>query len=145
MSGLLFGYGLALSGMTNPERVLVFLDVAGDWNPGLLFAFGGAVAVTLVTFRLILRRSEPLFERRFALPSVNGIDGPIVVGALIFGTGWGISGYCPGPAFASLAAPSRETLVFLPCVLLGAWVYRLTTFSPENTARTRAIGTESSA
>lgn len=143
-SGLLFGYGLALSGMTNPDKVLDFLDVAGDWDPSLLFVLGGAVAVALVAFRFILRQPRPLFERRFALPTAKGIDGPLVVGAMVFGIGWGISGYCPGPAFASLAAPNWETLVFLPSVFLGAALHRLTTFSPENTARTRASGTESS-
>jgi uncharacterized membrane protein YedE/YeeE len=115
-SGLLFGYGLALSGMTNPDKVLDFLDVAGDWDPSLLFVLGGAVAVALLAFRFILRQPEPLFERRFALPTAKEIDGPLVVGAIVFGVGWGISGYCPGPAFASLASPNWETLVFLPAV-----------------------------
>lgn len=142
-SGLLFGFGLALSGMTNPDKVLDFLDVAGDWDPSLLFVLGGAVAVALVAFRFILRRSQPLLEVRFTLPTARGIDGPLVVGAVVFGIGWGISGYCPGPAVASLAAPNWETWVFLPSVLIGALLHRLTTFSPEDTARTRATGTES--
>ncbi len=144
-SGLVFGYGLALSGMTNPDKVLDFLDVAGDWDPSLLFVLGGAVVVTLVAFRFILRRQGPVFERRFVLPSAKGIDGPLVLGAIVFGTGWGISGYCPGPAIASLAAPNWETLVFLPSIFLGTWLHRLTTFSPEDTARTRLSDTGSSA
>lgn len=145
LSGLLFGFGLALSGMTDPRKVLGFLDVAGNWDPSLLFVLGGAVAVALVAFRFILRRPGPVFERRFAMPTAQGIDGPLVVGAILFGAGWGISGYCPGPAFAALAAPNWEVLVFLPSVLLGAWLHRLTTFAPEDTARTRASGSESSA
>lgn len=144
-SGLVFGYGLALSGMTNPDKVLDFLDVAGDWDPSLVFVLGGAVVVFAIAFRFILRRSRPLFGQRFELPSARDIDGPLVVGAILFGIGWGISGYCPGPAVASLAAPNWETWVFLPAVLVGALLHRLTTFSPPDTARTRAAGTESSA
>jgi uncharacterized membrane protein YedE/YeeE len=142
-SGLVFGYGLALSGMTNPDKVLDFLDVAGDWDPSLLFVLGGAVVIFAIAFRFILRRSRPLFAQRFELPSARDIDGPLVVGAVLFGIGWGISGYCPGPAVASLAAPNWETWVFLPAVLVGALLHRLTIFSPPDTARTRAAGTES--
>jgi len=144
-SGLLFGYGLALSGMTSPDKVLDFLDVAGDWDPSLLLVLGGAVGVTLVAFRFILRRGAPLLDRAFRLPTAKGIDGPLIVGAILFGIGWGISGYCPGPAIASLAAPNWETWVFLPAVFLGALLHRLTTFSPEDTARTRASENGSSA
>lgn len=138
LAGILFGFGLALSGMTNPDKVLDFLDVTGSWDPSLLLVLGGAVGVTLVSFRFILRRPAPLLDRRFHLPSLRRTDGPLVVGAVLFGIGWGISGYCPGPAIASLAAPSWETWVFLPAFFLGAGLYRLTTFSPEDTARSRA-------
>ena len=137
-AGLLFGLGLALSGMTHAAKVLGFLDVAGDWDPSLLLVLGGAVGVTIVAFRFILRRTVPVLEPAFRLPTAKDIDGPLVLGAVIFGVGWGISGYCPGPAIASLAAPNWETWVFIPAVLLGAFLHRLTTISPEDTARTRA-------
>jgi uncharacterized membrane protein YedE/YeeE len=137
-AGLLFGLGLAISGMTHASKVLGFLDVSGDWDPSLLLVLGGAVGVTVVAYRFILRMPEPVFEPVFRLPRVKDIDGPLVVGAAIFGIGWGISGYCPGPAIASLAAPNWETWVFIPAVLLGAFLHRLTTLSPEDTARTRA-------
>jgi uncharacterized membrane protein YedE/YeeE len=144
-AGLLFGLGLAVSGMTHAAKVLGFLDVAGDWDPSLLLVLGGAVGVTVVTFRFILRRRAPVFEDGFRLPTARDIDGPLVLGAAIFGIGWGISGYCPGPAIASLAAPNWETWVFIPAVLLGAFLHRLTTISPEDTARTRGSEEGSSA
>ena len=136
-AGLLFGFGLAVSGMTHASKVLGFLDITGDWDPSLLLVLGGAVGVSVIAFRFILRRPAPVLESVFRLPSVKDVDGPLVVGAAIFGIGWGISGYCPGPAIASLAAPNWETWVFIPAVLLGAFLHRLTTISPEETARTR--------
>lgn len=144
-AGLLFGLGLAVSGMTHAAKVLGFLDVAGDWDPSLLLVLGGAVGVTVVANRFILRRPAPVFEPLFRLPAARDIDGPLVVGAAIFGIGWGIGGYCPGPAIASLAAPNWETWVFIPAVALGAFLHRATTFSPEDTARTRASEEGSSA
>lgn len=139
-AGLLFGLGLAISGMTHADKVLGFLDVTGDWDPSLLLVLGGAVGVSVVAFHFILRRKAPVLEFEFRLPSVKDIDGPLVAGAAIFGIGWGISGYCPGPAIASLAAPTWETWVFIPAVLLGAFLQRLTTISPKDAGRTR--GTE---
>jgi uncharacterized membrane protein YedE/YeeE len=136
VAGLLFGLGLAVSGMTHASKVLGFLDVAGDWDPSLLLVLGGAVGVTIVAFRFILRRPAPVLEPGFKLPTAKDIDGPLVVGAAVFGIGWGISGYCPGPAIASLAAPNWETWVFLPAVLLGAFLHRASTLSPGDTAHT---------
>lgn len=123
--GLLFGAGLALAGMTRPQKVLGFLDVAGPWDPSLLFVLGGAVLLATVGFRLILRRGSPLLEPSFDLPATKIIDAKLIGGALIFGLGWGISGYCPGPAIALLAAPNIEALYFLPAMLAGWWLYRL--------------------
>jgi len=137
-AGLLFGLGLAISGMTHASKVLGFLDVAGDWDPSLLLVLGGAVGVSVVSFHFILRRSVPVLEPAFRLPNAKDVDGPLIVGAALFGIGWGISGYCPGPAIASLAAPNWETWIFIPAVLLGAFLHRLTTISPEDTARTRS-------
>jgi uncharacterized membrane protein YedE/YeeE len=124
VAGLLFGLGLAVSGMTHASKVLGFLDVAGDWDPSLLFVLGGAVGVTVLTFRFILRRKAPLFADRFHLSSVRDIDRPLVAGSVIFGIGWGISGYCPGPAIALLAAPNWEAWVFIPSMLLGSMLQK---------------------
>jgi uncharacterized membrane protein YedE/YeeE len=124
LAGLLFGLGLAISGMTHPGKVLDFLDLAGRWDPALLFVLGGAVGVTSIAFRLILRRKAPLFSAKFALPRLQDIDRNLLGGALIFGIGWGISGYCPGPAIASLASANWETWVFLPAMLFGSLLHR---------------------
>jgi uncharacterized membrane protein YedE/YeeE len=120
LAGLVFGFGLALSGMTHPEKVLGFLDVAGDWDASLLFVLGGAVGVTVVTFRFILKRDKPIFADRFVITKESHIDRPLVIGATLFGIGWGISGYCPGPAIALIASPNWELLAFLPAAILGA-------------------------
>ena len=124
-AGIVFGFGLALSGMTHPEKVLGFLDVAGRWDPALIFVLGGAVGVTVVAFRFVLRRTSPLLASRFHLPQATKIDWRLVGGAILFGIGWGISGYCPGPAIALLAAPNWELAVFLPAVLLGTLLNRV--------------------
>jgi uncharacterized membrane protein YedE/YeeE len=121
--GLLFGAGLALAGMTRPQKVLGFLDVAGHWDPSLLFVLAGAVAIAAVAFHFILRRKSPLLARSFDLPTSTSIDRKLVVGALIFGLGWGLAGYCPGPAIALLAAPDAEAFYFLPALLAGWWLY----------------------
>jgi uncharacterized membrane protein YedE/YeeE len=125
-AGLLFGFGLALSGMTRPLKVLGFLDVAGAWDPSLVFVLGGAVTVATIAFRVVLRRRAPLFAASFDVPTNRTIDAPLIGGALLFGIGWGIAGYCPGPAIAQLAAPNAETLYFLPAMIAGWWLYRVT-------------------
>lgn len=125
LAGLLFGLGLAVSGMTHPGKVLDFLDVAGHWDPSLMFVLGGAVGVTVLAFRLIMRRKTPLLADKFHLPQAQDIDRPLIAGAVLFGIGWGISGYCPGPAISLLAAPNWELWVFLPSMLLGALLQRV--------------------
>ena len=132
VAGMLFGVGLAVSEMTHASKVLGFLDVAGNWDPSLMFVLGGAVGVAIVAFRFILKRSAPLLEDRFDLPTVKSIDAPLLVGAGIFGVGWGISGYCPGPGVALLAAPDWETWVFIPALLLGAWLQKASTASYDD-------------
>jgi uncharacterized membrane protein YedE/YeeE len=129
ITGVVFGLGLALSEMTHASKVLGFLDVAGAWDPSLLLVLGGAVGVTAVAFRFVLRRPAPLLADRFYLPATQQIDAPLAAGAAIFGVGWGISGYCPGPGIALLAAPSWETWVFVPALFLGAFLHRLTAAS----------------
>lgn len=130
VAGVVFGIGLALSGMTHAEKVLGFLDVTGEWDASLLLVLGGAVGVTLIAFRFVLKRPAPLFESAFVLPALQHIDGPLVVGATLFGIGWGISGYCPGPGIALLAAPNWEAWIFIPAVLVGALVHKISLPSP---------------
>ncbi|MFT4198694.1 MAG: YeeE/YedE family protein [Pseudoxanthomonas sp.] len=125
-AGAVFGLGLAIAGMTDPRKVLGFLDVAGDWDPSLLLVLGSAVVVAFVGYRLVQRQPAPLFDAQFRLPRNAHIDAPLVAGALLFGIGWGIAGYCPGPAIATLAYANRELLLFLPALLLGQWLHRLT-------------------
>lgn len=122
LAGLLFGLGLDLGGMTKPAIVLGFLDVAGAWNPQLLFVMAGAVLTTAGGYVLVLRRSHPLLDGNFRLPTTRNIDMPLVVGASLFGIGWGLIGYCPGPALASLAAASPKTFLFVATMMLGWWL-----------------------
>ncbi len=124
LTGLIFGFGLALSGMTQPEKVLGFLDMAGRWDPSLLFVLGGAVGVTLISFRFILRCKKPVLDSRYYFSDETHIDRSLVIGAVLFGIGWGIGGYCPGPAVALIAAPSWELWAFLPAMLLGIFLQK---------------------
>jgi uncharacterized membrane protein YedE/YeeE len=116
--GLLFGVGLALSGMTDTAKVLGFLDLFGDWVPDLAFVMGGAVVVTLIAFRLVLR-SHPLLVPAFNLPTRTDVDARLLIGAGIFGVGWGIYGYCPGPALSALVYLEFETVGFVAAMLAG--------------------------
>ncbi len=119
ISGLVFGIGLALSGMTDPKIVLNFLDVTGSWNHSLLFVLGGAVTVSAASYYYIRKLSKPVFAEKFFLTEAKSIDRPLVIGSALFGIGWGISGYCPGPAIALLASPNWELLAFLPALFAG--------------------------
>lgn len=124
VSGALFGVGLAMSGMTDPRRVLGFLDLFGDFDPALLFVLGGAVATTLVLFRPVLRRTRPVLAETFRLPGARHVDRTLLGGAALFGMGWGIAGYCPGPALAGLGTGSIEALWFVPAMLAGSLLHR---------------------
>ncbi len=124
-AGVLFGAGLGLSGMTDPAVVLGFLDVAGDWNPRLAFVMAGALVVTSVGYRLVWKRPAPLLEPRFHLPSRTAIDAPLLVGAAVFGIGWGLAGWCPGPAIASLSAVTAPLGLFLVAMLVGLGAVRV--------------------
>jgi len=119
MTGVLFGLGLAVSQMINPEKVLGFLDFAGDWDPSLALVMGGAVGVTLLSFRFVLRLAKPLFGAKFEIPLSQAVDRPLLIGASIFGIGWGIAGYCPGPAIASLTIGSIEPPIFIVAFIVG--------------------------
>jgi uncharacterized protein len=124
-SGALFGIGLAMSGMTDPRRVLGFLDVFGDFDPTLLFVLGGAVVTATFMFRFVLRRGSPLLADAFHLSNLRRIDARLLGGAAIFGVGWGIAGYCPGPALAGLGIASREALWFVPAMIIGMLLHRI--------------------
>jgi len=124
VAGVLFGVGLAMSGMTDPQRVLGFLDIFGDFDPALLFVLGGAVAVTGIAFRFVLRRLAPVFADSFQISHLRSVDRQLLGGAALFGIGWGIAGYCPGPALAGLGVLSREALWFVPAMVAGALIHR---------------------
>lgn len=120
LAGALFALGLAISGMTQPAKVIGFLDFFGAWDPSLAFVMGGAVGVYLLAHRgLVTQLRKPFFAERFSIPSRRDIDRRLVVGAAIFGVGWGLSGFCPGPALVSLGAGVPATFWFVPGVVIG--------------------------
>src|SRR5258705_3899525 len=119
LTGLLFGLGLCLSGMADPSVVLGFLDLAGNWNPALLLVMAGGVSVTFIGYRIVLGRKRPLWSKSFQLPTASAVDARLISGAAIFGIGWGLAGYCPGPALVSLASGRPQVLVFVVAVLAG--------------------------
>ncbi|MDE2400676.1 MAG: YeeE/YedE family protein [Burkholderiales bacterium] len=135
ISGLVFGLGLAIAQMTNPLKVQGFLDVAGDWDPSLAFVMGGAVLVTLVAFRWLLKRPAPLWADRFHLATVTKVDARLVTGAALFGVGWGLTGYCPGPALATLFSNNPEAWLFVPAMLAGGALQRWQTRHPLRSRR----------
>jgi uncharacterized membrane protein YedE/YeeE len=119
LCGMVFGIGLAVSGMTDTAKVLGFLDIFGAWVPDLAFVMGAAVCVTLLAFRFVLKRERPLLSARFLLAESTAIDGRILSGAAIFGIGWGVYGYCPGPALSALLYLDSKTLIFVVAMLVG--------------------------
>ncbi len=126
-AGMLFGLGLAVSGMMNPAKVVGFLDVAGEWDPTLAFVMGGALLVTIPAFRLILGRPRPILADDFALPTRSALDRRLLGGATLFGVGWGLSGFCPGPAVAALVTGLTPVFAFVGAMMAGmvlyAWVF----------------------
>lgn len=124
LSGIIFGLGLSLSQMINPEKVQNFLDISGNWDPSLAFVMLGALAVSLVSFRFVLRRPAPLLADSFHVSRKRHIDKPLLLGGLIFGLGWGMSGYCPGPAVAALGLLSREALVMVASIYAGFFAHK---------------------
>ncbi len=136
LSGLLFGFGLSLGGVTQPAVVLGFLDIFGQWNPQLVFMMAGAVVTTAIGYRLVLRRPRPLFADSYRLPVSRRLDRRLIGGAAVFGIGWGIGGYCPGPALASLGGAVPSLLVLVACMVAGWWLAsRLLAFATEQGER----------
>ncbi|TPE51400.1 DUF6691 family protein [Amaricoccus solimangrovi] len=122
--GLVFGLGIALSGMINPAKVLNFFDIAGTWDPSLAFVMGGALIVTAIGYRLAFRRGRPVLDRTFHLPKASAIDARLVGGSMIFGLGWGIAGFCPGGALPALGTGRGEVLLFVAALVAGILVTR---------------------
>jgi uncharacterized membrane protein YedE/YeeE len=132
-AGLFFGSGLILSGMANPTKVQNFLDIFGTWDPSLAFVMGGAILVTALGFWFVQKRSTPFFHDMFHLPTRNDIDARLVAGAAIFGIGWGLGGLCPGPAVTSLPFATSGVLVFIPAMLVGMSLAKLTALPSRKT------------
>lgn len=124
LAGGLFGFGLALAQMTNPAKILDFLDFSGTWDPTLAFVMGGAVLVTLVAFRFILKQPHPLLDVQFQLPKQRHIDARLLGGAAMFGLGWGLAGYCPGPGVVALGMGSWAPLMFVAGLIIGTLAFR---------------------
>lgn len=122
-AGVTFALGLGISGMTRPDVVIGFLDILGEWNPSLLFVMGGAVLFNLVAFRLILKRRNPLLRPNFQLSANKNIDKPLVLGAALFGLGWGLSGICPGPGIVALTSLSPPFFLFMGGMVAGMWLF----------------------
>ena len=119
VAGMLFGVGLTLSGMSDPLKVLGFLDVSGDWIPDLALVMGGAILVSLATTPWVLKHAAPRFASRFHVPTIRTIDQRLAIGAILFGVGWGLSGYCPGPAIVSLLYGYQSTMIFCLAMVAG--------------------------
>ena len=127
VTGLLFAFGLALSGMTQPSKVVGFFDFSQglqSWDPSLAFVMGGGMLVYMPVYRLVQRRKRPLFEERFRLPTRRDIDARLLLGSALFGIGWGLAGFCPGPALTSVGAGSREAIVLVASMLTGMWLFQ---------------------
>lgn len=138
LSGIVFGVGLGIAGMTNPAKVIGFLDITGSWDASLAFVMVGAIAVNLVALRLFIRnRSQSILGALIQLPTAKDIDWKLVSGAALFGIGWGLGGYCPGPGLTSLATGARGPLVFVGAMALGIFIHALV-FERKERAVSRA-------
>ena len=137
--GLIFGLGLVISGMVDPAKVQNFLDIFGTWDPSLAFVMAGAVAVTFAGYRLAWSNATPMLDEQFHLPRTNTIDRRLILGAAVFGIGWGLGGYCPGPALTAVGLLATGTIVFVPAMLVGMWIARMT----ENASDPASVNSKS--
>ncbi|WP_296426346.1 DUF6691 family protein [Yoonia sp.] len=135
--GLVFGVGISISGMANPAKVLNFFDVAGIWDPSLIFVMGGAVVVTFIGYRVVLRRPAPLLGQGFQLPTRRDLDLPLIGGSAVFGVGWGIAGFCPGGALPVLGTGRSEVFVFVAALLVG--IFAVNTLRRSLAARSATV------
>jgi uncharacterized membrane protein YedE/YeeE len=125
LAGLIFGLGLLISGMTNPAKVLGFLDVAGSWDPSLAFVMIGAIGIGFFAFRIANKRTRSLIGLDLKLPTANRIDRRLIIGSVLFGIGWGIAGFCPGPAVVSLGMGEIKAVIFVTAMLIGMGIFEL--------------------
>ena len=125
LTGAIFGMGLALSDMINPARVIAFLDLFGNWDPALAFVMGGAMIPMAIAYPISRRLRAPIMHTKFHIPENRIVDRQLVTGAAIFGAGWGLAGYCPGPAIAGLVFGNWQPVVFVAAMLAGMWLHRL--------------------
>lgn len=123
--GLIFALGLGISGMTQPQKVIGFLDLTGAWDPSLIFVMAGAVGLHFLTYRLVRKKQTPLLDKIWHVPTSKEITPQLVVGSMMFGIGWGLAGYCPGPALTSLAGLNSRTLIFVASMVAGMIVFKL--------------------
>ncbi|MCE9673443.1 YeeE/YedE family protein [Myxococcus stipitatus] len=137
LAGVLFAVGLGLGGMTDPAKVVGFLDVAGAWDPSLAFVMAGALGSHALLRRLILRRQRPVLAQSFALPTTTRVDARLVVGAALFGVGWGLAGYCPGPALVVLPVGGLTVVLFVAAMVAGMGAFRW--WESARAARTKAL------
>jgi len=121
--GAVFGGGLYLAGMTNPSKIVNFLDIAGTWDPSLIFVMGGGIPVAAIGFFILKKREKPLIFDEIQVPTHGVIDRPLVIGSVLFGVGWGVSGLCPGPAFASVLLGPAIIIPYLMALVLGSLAY----------------------
>lgn len=123
VAGLLFGGGLVISGMVNPGKVIGFLDLTGNWDPSLILVMGGGLLVTVPAFHLVLKNPRPLFAHSFFLPTLKHVDKKLILGSILFGLGWGIAGFCPGPAIAALVTLNPTVLMFVAAMVAGMVIH----------------------
>lgn len=123
--GFIFAIGLGLAGMTQPQKVIGFLDVFSNWDPSLIFVMAGALLTHSIFYRLIRKRNSPMFSTEWLVPAQKDITPKLVIGSVLFGVGWGLAGYCPAPAITSLASGSPKPFVFVVMMLLGMQIYRI--------------------
>lgn len=122
--GLIFGLGLVISGLANPEKVSNFLDITGNWDPSLALVMGAAVVTTFIGFRIVFARKKPLCATGFDVPANRKADRSLIIGAILFGIGWGLGGICPGPAITTVGLAATGTLIFVPAMIIGMLIAR---------------------
>lgn len=123
LAGLIFGLGLIISGMTNPEKVIGFLDVAGQWDPSLMFVMSGGIAVAFVGFKFVQDKTQTMFDEPIHLPGTTHISKELVIGSLLFGAGWALAGFCPGPALVTMGAGYKEAFIFVMAMIVGMAIH----------------------
>lgn len=134
LTGLIFGIGLLVSGMANPDKVLSFLDIAGAWDPSLALVMGGAIAVGVIAFTLVRGRTHSLLGAPLKLPTKKDLDSRLIMGSLGFGIGWGLAGFCPGPALVAFGTGEAKAIVFVAAMLAGMGIFELLERRPKASA-----------